>query len=567
MFGLPRTTPLGITLLLAAASACTEPASMSTQTESGTEEPGDGEPGDGDGEPGDGDGDPGDGDGDPGPETGPCFDGLDRWTFDSGASEVGYDLPAPDFSVETLRGPKTFSDFFNGCDNHVFVIYSANWWNTPVEPLVDDSAPNTQFWFVVPGTLGAEMNTGLVGGVAARVEAYLESLGPEAQAALSERFHYVIDSADDIPLVAGILAQNPGEEHFTVGRHQRVWEGHNVAVFNGAWTPMLAQTRYWSKYINAQYALDAELAEQEQTQDVLVHRVADGVEITGGQAYEWTLPDAETLAAYDRLEIDMHIDCPGAGHPYGATCGEWDTVGSIFLCAEPECLPENRRRVVKWITPYSSPGRWLIDITPELVHLAAGGPLTFISAHGDNDVGQYTYRYTVDLRLSQAEDGLRPIAIEELVPRGNYGWNDNFHTQWSDFAFVAPDGAQKAELYARISGHGAVDGSQCAEFCTFTHQFSVNGTAFAHEYLEENVDRCAEYVALGVTPNQGGTWFFDRSSWCPGWTIEEWRADLSGAVDFGGGDNQVVYDSWYGNNNPRPGGNMDMRVEVVFYGE
>ena len=28
-----------------------------------------------------------------------------------------------------------------------------------------------------------------------------------------------------------------------------------------------------------------------------------------------------------------------------------------------------------------------------------------------------------------------------------------------------------------------------------------------------------------------------------------------------------TYESWYGNNNPPPGGNMDMRVEVVFYGE
>jgi hypothetical protein len=297
-----------------------------------------------------------------------------------------------------------------------------------------------------------------------------------------------------------------------------------------------------------------------------VTRVADGVEIAGGVPYEWTLPDAATIASYDKLEIDMHIDCPGAGHPYGATCGEWDTVGSIFLCGDPECLPENHRRVVKWITPYSSPGRWLIDITPELVHLAEGGALTFVSAHGDNDVGQYTYRYTVDLRFSHAEDGLRPIALTELVAEGNYGWNDTFHMQWSQFQFAPPPGTQKAELYARISGHGAADGSQCAEFCTFTHEFTVNGTPFSHQYLMENADRCAEYVELGVTPNQGGTWFFDRSSWCPGWTIEEWRSDLTAAVDLAG-DNEVVYDSWYGNGNPPPGGSMDMRVEVVFYGD
>lgn len=501
-----------------------------------------------------------------------CFDGLPRWTWDSAASEVGYDLPAPDFSVETLRGPKTFSDIWKGCDNHVFVIYSANWWSTPIEPLVDDSAENTHYWFVVPAAdeaLSPEMREALVGQMAQRIEGYLEELGPEIQEARTDMFHYVVDSGLDIPVVAGVLEQNPGEAHFTVDRHQRVREGHNVAVFNGSWQPLLEQTRYWSKYINAQLLLDAELAAQEESGEAFVHRVADGVEIKGGEPYLWSLPEAAEVADYGKLEIDMHIDCPGAGHPYGSTCGEWDTVGSIFLCGDDECLPENRRRVVKWITPYSSPGRWVIDISPELTELYgngnAGGDLLFVSAHGDNDVGQYTYRYTVDLRFSAREDGLRPIAKHELVPRGNYGWNDQFHMQWSDFEFMAPAEAEAVELYARISGHGAVEGSQCAEFCTFTHEFTINGTPFAHEYLMENADRCAEWVDRGVTPNQGGTWFFDRSSWCPGWTIEEWREDVSSAVDLLD-LNAVSYDSWHGGGNPPPGGAMNMRTELVFYG-
>ena len=540
-----------------------DPPATATSTESSSGD------GDGDGDPtGDGDGEAtgdGDGEGEPQP-MGPCFDQLERWSFDASATEVGYDLPAPDFTVDTLRGLKTFSDFFTGCSNHVFIIYSANWWNTPIEPLIDDSAEETHYWFVVPGTLGPDMNQSLVGQMAGRIEAYLMEQGSEVYEARTDTFHYVKDSADDIPLVAGILAQNPGEEHFTVDRHQLVREGHNVAVFSGAWTPMLAQTRFWAKYFNGQYRLDAELAAQEESGEVLVHRVADAVEIEGGVPFVWEFPDAETLASYDRLEIDMFVDCPGAGHPYGATCGEWDTIGSIYLCGDDECLPENRRRTVKWITPYSSPGRWVIDITPELVSLAAGGPLTFVAQHGDNNVGQYTYRYTVDLRLSQSEDGLRPIAVDELIPQGGYGWNDTFHETWNDFVTAAPAEAQRAELYARISGHGAAEGNNCAEFCTFTHQFSVNGTPFTHEYLMENVDRCAEYVEQGVTPNQGGTWFFDRSSWCPGWTIEEWRADLSEAVNFGA-DNPITYESWYGNNQPPPGGNMNMRVEVVYYGE
>ena len=152
------------------------------------------------------------------------------------------------------------------------------------------------------------------------------------------------------------------------------------------------------------------------------------------------------------------------------------------------------------------------------------------------------------------------------MPEGGYGWNAGFHEQWNQFMVAAPAEAQKAELYARISGHGAVDGTSCGEFCTFTHQFSVNGSDYAHEYIQENFDRCAALVEQGVTPNQGGTWFYDRSSWCPGWTIEEWRADMSEAIEFGA-DNTLDYSSWFGQTGEPGGGNMNMRVELVFYGE
>lgn len=500
-----------------------------------------------------------------------CFDGIPPLPFDARASEVGYDLPAPDFTVDELRGPQSLSEFWTGCENHVFVLYAANWWNSPIEALVDDSDPDTHYWFI-DAAMGhdLDMRTAIVGSVAQRIEDYLTELGPEIHDARTMQFHYVTTSGQDIPLVAGIVAANPSEAHFTVDRHQRVREGHNVAVYNGAWTPLLQQTRYWAKYYNAQYALDAALAAEADAGEVLVHRVADGVEIVGGVPFTWTLPDAATIAQYGTLAIDLHVDCPGAGHPYGATCGEWDTVGSIYLCTTPDCSEPDKRRVVKWITPYSSPGRWVIDITPELLTIAEGGELTFIAYHGDNDVGQYTYRYTADLRFGQRDDGLRPIGRDTLIVDGNYGWDANYHMQWNQFVLPAPPpGTAAVELATRISGHGAADGSSCAEFCTFTHEFTLAGMPFGHTYLMENADRCAESVHLGVTPNQGGTWFYDRSSWCPGWTIEEWSLDVTAAIDLGG-ENTVDYDSWYsGQKLPPTGGGaaMDARAELVYYGE
>ena len=500
-----------------------------------------------------------------------CEDGLPSTPFDSSATITAYDQPAPDFTVNTTDGEWTLSEHWTGCDNYVFVMYNSGYgtgadqlWASSVAEIIDDSAPNTHYFFV---TLEAGLATGdreaRVLEVCDKIQTHLETTDQATRDHWADRMHYVTDFGRDIPVVDGVLDVCPGEVHFTIDRKQLVREGHNTSYFTGSsWVPQFGNTRYWARYYNAQYLLDEQLEEQEAGENMLVHRVADREDIAGSEPFNWTLPDAATIAGYEKLEIDMHVDCPGAGHPYGSTCGEWDTVGSLWLCADDDCTAETRRRIVKWITPYSSPGRWVIDITPELVHLAAGGELRFMAQHGDNTVGPYTYKYTVDFRFLKAEDGLRPFAIEPMIPMANYPFADMADT-FDPFVITPPSGTQKVELYARISGHGAVTPSGCAEFCTFEHTFDVNGTEHQHVYLMENENRCAQWVELGVTPNQGGTWHFDRSSWCPGWTIEEWREDLTESFDLTGA-NTVNHIPTYLSGDP-PGGNMDARVEIVFY--
>ncbi len=500
-----------------------------------------------------------------------CSDGLAATPFDEGAATVGYDAAAPDFTVNTTAGPWTLSEHWTGCDNYVFVMYHPGYtdnavlfWSSDIEPLVDDSAENTHYFFVtLEEALSAEERRDRVMEVGYRVDDYLATKDEATRGRWSKRFHYVTDYGRDIPLIDGILESNYGEVHFTVDRRQRVREGHSTSYYTaGGWRQQLRNTRYWSKYYNAQYLLDARLAQQAREEDVLVHRVATKEDISGSEPFVWTLPDGETIAGYEKLEIDMRVGCPGAGHPYGATCGEWDTVGSIWLCGDEDCSNESRRRIVKWITPYSAPGRWVIDITPELVALAGGGEMRFMAQHGDNDVGPYTYKYTVDFRFSKSEDGLRPFALETLIPRGNYAFA-GMAEKFEPFGIEAPPGTAKVELYARISGHGSEEVSHCAEFCTFEHTFFVNGVDHEHIYWMESANRCAEKVEQGVTPNQGGTWYLDRSSWCPGWTIEEWREDLTGSFVLDAINTVEHMPTYHGG--PPPGGNMDARVELVYY--
>jgi Peptide-N-glycosidase F, C terminal len=500
-----------------------------------------------------------------------CDDGLPATPFDADADTVGYDIPAPDFTVKTTSGDWTLSEHWTGCDNYVFVMYHPGYtdsidafWESDISDLVDDSAPNTHYLFVtLEKGLGVEERMARVTQLRTRLDSYLASKDKATQDSFAKRLHYITDEGRSLPLVDGVLNVHYGEVHFTVDRKQLVREGHNTSYLTPfGWKMQLGNTRYWSKYINAQYLLDQRLEEQEKEEDVLVVRVSDHVDIAGSEPFTWTLPDRSVIATYDKLEIDLHVDCPGEGHPYQSTCGEWDTVGSIWLCADEQCTQDKRRRTVKWITPYSSPGRWLIDITPELVSLADGGELRFMAQHGDNDVGPYTYKYTVDLRFSKSADGLRPFAVEPLIPLSNYAFAE-MADAFEPFIISAPKDTVKVELYARISGHGSESDTGCAEFCTFEHTFDVNGVEYQHVYLMENEDRCAQWVDLGVTPNQGGTWPFDRSSWCPGWTIEEWREDLTKSIVMDA-ENTIDHIPTYAGQDPT-GGNMDARVELVYY--
>jgi hypothetical protein len=500
-----------------------------------------------------------------------CADGLDPWPFDATATTAAYDAPAPDFTVQTTEGELTLSKAWTGCDNYVFVLYQPRFgrsadafWTSRVRDLILDSALNTHYLFAtLESSATAEDREARVREIEAAVEADLKGRDAATQEHWRPRFHYVLEYGRDISVVDALLKQNPSEVHFTIDRHQLLREGNNTAyVVGNSWVMQLRNVRYWSKYYNAQYALDAELAAQEAAGDVLVHRVADQVDIKAGVPFTWVLPDMATMAQFQTLAVDLRVDCPGKGHPYASTCGEWDTVGGIWLCGDAECTAANQRRIIKWITPYSSPGRWVIDITPELVSLAQGGALQFVAAHGDNDVGAYTYKYTVDLRFGKSEDGLRPFALETLLPEANYAFAA-MADAFAPFSVTPPEGTQKVELFARISGHGAVTPSQCAEFCTFEHAFNVNGAEHQHTYLMELGNACEARVDEGVTPNQGGTWWYDRSSWCPGWVTEEWREDLTASFDLGSA-NTVEHVPTYLGGTP-PGGNMDSRVELVYF--
>ena len=516
-----------------------------------------------------------------------CFDGLEPWIWSEPAATQGYDKVVGDFTAETLDGPLSYQQLWDGCDHWVVILYNPtaqnvdSYWKTPLLPLFKDAAPNTRYLFATVGTTPA-LRQARAEAMQTRVIEALNTLPTEQANPWFPRCHFLTSDAKAIPAVAAGLAVAPWESFMTIDRHQRLREGWSVSVLeSGGWQPRIEQVRFWARYFNWSYALDAAQAKEltvpaKAGQPApLVARVADGVEYksVGWSAnhapYEWQLPVGGTLKQYGKLTVDLRADCPGAGHPFVKTCGEWDTVGGVWLCTDAACTPEKRRRFVKWITPYSSPGRFVMDATAELPHLLAAqdaqGKVRVTLAGGDNNVGPYTYRYTIDLRFGSDPDGLHPIATETLVSEGNRGWDANYHKDLAPMALHPPAKAKKALLVARISGHGMAGTTNCAEFCSFRHTFAIAGKPFFHDFITEQAWRCAEMVDQGVTPNHGGTWVFDRSSWCPGGVTEEWQVDVTAALQPGKEalvehtSELVKLPSQFG------GGNMDERVEVLYF--
>jgi Peptide-N-glycosidase F, C terminal len=84
------------------------------------------------------------------------------------------------------------------------------------------------------------------------------------------------------------------------------------------------------------------------------------------------------------------------------------------------------------------------------------------------------------------------------------------------------------------TGHGGVQPTNCAEFCNHTHLFTVNGVLHRQSFPEaQTASTCAERVAVGVVPNQHGTWYYGRGGWCPGQDVAPFVVDVTADVAKG----------------------------------
>ncbi len=272
-----------------------------------------------------------------------CLDGAPVQDFVAAEASEALYATAADFTVETLDGTWTLSEQWDGCSSYLIIQEEprqATGWPTPLwdrdhDDLLALLPASTHVLFV--SSQGGDDDR--IAALEALQEAIEEVLTDDFSAAEQEdirsRIHYLTERDTSLDGWLGDMMQDPG---WGVGidRFQRIRyigsyaDPYRYSSSYGWFEPNLGMAA------NEAIAYDFEALRQAALE-------ADGADVVtvfdedycAGNVYtDITLPDAEAMAAYDTLSIDLYMGCEGDGE-YGY-CPAWDYMAYLYLCDMPE---------------------------------------------------------------------------------------------------------------------------------------------------------------------------------------------------------------------------------------
>jgi hypothetical protein len=467
-----------------------------------------------------------------------CPDGLPLRAWESGETGVNRRDLVGDFTVQTIDGATfNLAEAWTGCDSFIFLpdqvpvsqADATSVWESDVAQLLADSPPNVHYFFVSTRSRQASAQ-GSLDGVQDQFEQVLAGMDEADFAHWLERVH-VVDTAS--PLLENWLKETfagAGRQGFAIDRYQRirgigsfadVTRYDEVAAAQEAWpwTGNLANAAQEALFFNAE-------AEREQWlqsfTDTEIVNVYDGEILAGFDETSATLPDAATMATFDRLLVDVEQLCPDATIPEFGNCGAWDYLAHLYLIDG-----ETRIEMARFITTYHREGRFVVDATPMLAYLQEGGERDFRWEFAPEWNTQPTAT-RVRLRFIRTGSTTRPRELFPLWTGGTF--NAEYNNIQEPVTVTIPADATRVEFWAIITGHGS-EASSCAEFCNHQHEVRIGETILFREHETVGDQQgCMAEVENGMTPNQWGTWWFGRGGWCPGQQVEPWREDVTADV-------------------------------------
>ena len=498
-----------------------------------------------------------------------------------------------DFTANTLSGPWNLAERWSGCESYVFVTYfqdlranpGAGWpgdqlWASDPMALIDEGPRNVHYFFVSyeeqPAARAMRMNA-----LKQQITLGL-SFGdytPEEVEFWGSRLHYVTDRVTEIQGSVGAYAtdymaylfspdsrvdlgdrgqaQPPLPMAFGIGRDQRWDPGGSLNPVVGR-PPEMAMAAYFGHFYNHRAGVREKVAAEAATVVPLLDElVTDRILVRTVE-----LPPAAEMETFDLLEFDVAIVCHHR-NPFG--CSEWDRIARIDWCADPEC--SQRTEVVRWITPYWRRGlrRWVMDASPFLGLMRAGGEQTFRVEMGPGWERGTEREARMSVRLAARGERPKSQVVERAFGGGGFGGEYNNR---EPFAFTPPADANRVEVVVIVSGHGQTDGDNCAEWCDHRHHLAVDGNDLpvVSSPLEMigALRGCAVRAVDGVSPGQWGNWAPGRAYWCPGMPVDAIRFDVTEHVEPGV-ESQLTYRGTLGAATEPRGGDIALNVYVVSY--
>ena len=481
--------------------------------------------------------------------------------FDAAAAGFEDYERAGDFFVKTARGTLSFSQRWTGADNWFFVArsggysYTEELWNSSMDDVFKNMPANSHIVFTAfKDKGGADNAVKHVGDIKASVDAALAKLPKKDRYHWSRRVHFVTErlplpgeqaSSDHAGGWLGEMASNRGRFCYAVDAQQQVRSCGNLRFPpNSSGVKRAVSTlSFLGRHFNFERERAAELAKQTDVQEITVF---DDLGTTSQLIRYVKLPDAQALAKFDRMQLDMSVQC--IDHSDN-NCAARAEIAHLALCDLPSettaatnvaCNTELGR----WSLPDGREGRWVTEAGPLLALLKDGGKRKFklwtpeqVVKDGNTDKF-ITLKYTLKLRLWTDKATARPDALQVLWA-GALGkplpFDPTYNPAHPAQQVTIPGDAKKVELFALISGHGwGTDEANCATFCKQQHVFSVGGKDFTLDLDNAGTSTgCAQLVGKGATPNQYANWQYGRAGWCTGMDVRPYIADITKAVQPG----------------------------------
>jgi hypothetical protein len=554
------------------------------------------------------------------PETAPAtcaIQGLSPAPFATGPFGAHRGDLAADFSVPLTDGSTwSLAEHWTGCESIVVLTDQTTVSSTSTSPawgvakdlaqLIKLSPANVHYFFVTART--TVTSAANVAAQDAAVQALLGTLSEADAAHWRDHLHVV---AKDVRVLDAWFAKPITtylQYGFTIDPRQRI---HGIGTFadvrraDGSWfANNVSFAAYEALYANADALASNALAAEGGTvvtlfDEGLAHTNADGTSATSGTLSQFaeadaTLPTATQMAGFDTLEVEVTQRCPKPDvHELNDNCGAWDYIAFLAVApiagppgdagpeasvdagadaggdadpgdaAPPPPAPPPNVEIARFITSYHRETHWVVDATPMLRELQAGGTRRFHWEFAPSWNVQPTAT-TVKLHFSNKKKGTRPTQAIPLFTGGPF--DSRYDLGRSPVSATIPATAKRVELWAVITGHGGDATTSCAEFCNHHHEFTVGGTIYAHDYPTAGTQLgCVSDVTNMMTPNQAGTWWYGRGGWCPGAPVIPWAVDVTKDAKPGT-TVSVGYRALLKGVTPPDGtGNIDMNSYLVIY--